>query len=129
VNLPGLSISTADSSTPGLQWDIAGNQLIFEEINIEFMVDEDLSNWLEIYNWLHAIADPKSGQSGGSIFDQVTEMQLFVYSNSNNLNKIFRFNDLYPTSLSSISFSTQSQAEVLTATVSCNYTTYEVEGV
>jgi hypothetical protein len=129
VNLPGVSISTGDNSTPGLQWDIVGNQLSFDAIDLEFIVDEDLANWLEIYDWLHEMSDPNLGKSTGTLQEQLTEMQLFIYTNSNNPSKLFTFHNVYPVSISSINFTTQSTGEPILATVSCNYTTYEMEPV
>lgn len=126
VNIPGLSVAVSDTSTPGLTVNGLSNQLTFDTIDIEFIVDEDLTNWLEIYNWLHEFFNPNTGTGQGSLQDFVTEMQLFIYDNNNKPNKMFKFHNLHPISLSSINLTTQSSGEPTTATVTCNYTTYEL---
>jgi hypothetical protein len=58
INIPGITLGSSDLQTPLSRLPIAGDQLQFGEIDITFKVDEDMQNYLELYNWLIAIGFP-----------------------------------------------------------------------
>jgi hypothetical protein len=52
VPLPGLYIPEAKQSTPTQTLYVPGNGLMTELLNISFRVNEDMTNYLEVYRWL-----------------------------------------------------------------------------
>ena len=52
INIPGISLSSSVISTPFANIPIEGDVLEFEDLSIGFIVDEDMQNYLELYNWL-----------------------------------------------------------------------------
>ena len=50
VNIPGITLSNTIQSTPFANIPIEGDILEFEDLTIGFIVDEDMQNYLELYN-------------------------------------------------------------------------------
>ena len=61
VNLPQISLSgEAEINTPFKEISLGGDTVIYEDLSVEFLVDEDLKNWLEVYEWIQGIGFPES---------------------------------------------------------------------
>ena len=58
ANIPGLSIGGIDVGTPLRNIQIAGDEVAFEELTIQFVVDENMKNWISIYDWIISIGTP-----------------------------------------------------------------------
>ena len=58
ANIPGLSIGGIDVGTPLRNIQIAGDEVSFEELTIQFVVDENMKNWISIYDWIISIGTP-----------------------------------------------------------------------
>ena len=52
VNLPGIALAEINQPTPLMQTQVPGNDLVFDPLNISFLVDENMNNWRELYDWL-----------------------------------------------------------------------------
>ena len=57
-NLPGLSAGQFLQVTPLRDMPIAGDKVQMNELRVRFVIDEELQNWLEIYNWIKTITFP-----------------------------------------------------------------------
>ena len=113
-------------------------------LNLSFIVDEDLNNWTELYNWLTGLSSPerysqyKDLKDKGTGTQAITGSRTSIYSdatlvilNSNmNQNHQILFKELFPTSLSALNFSTSSpDIDFITADVSFRYAYYNYEKV
>ena len=58
ANLPGITLGEAPLPGPTIDSFMAGDTLVFDPLTITFIVDEDLQNWQEIYNWLAGLGFP-----------------------------------------------------------------------
>ena len=59
ANIPGLTLSENQYDTPLKNIPLPGEKLEFEDLNITFIVDENLENYIELHEWLTAIGFPK----------------------------------------------------------------------
>ena len=59
ANLPGIQLGEASYPTPMADTFVAGDKLTFETLNITFLVDEELQNYRELWEWLVGIGAPK----------------------------------------------------------------------
>ena len=50
--------SAIDVPTPLKSIEIAGDEVNFEELTIKFIVDENMKNWLSIYDWIVGLGFP-----------------------------------------------------------------------
>lgn len=154
-NLPGINMGDAIFPTPFKAIPMMGDQITFENLTLEFIVDEYLENYITAHNWLTAIGFPKSRQQF-SDFRSVTsntpkatqgvsrdigdtktatpanalfsDATLTILSNKNNpiVNVLFR--DIFPVSLSALDFTQNAtDVEYQTASIDFSYQLYEFE--
>ena len=65
VNLPGVTLGTVDRATPFLDMYSPGTKLKYDDLDITFVVDEELQSWKDMYNWFTSIADPNLNEATG----------------------------------------------------------------
>ncbi len=138
VTLPSVSLGTADIETPFTKVPFPGTKLTFGYLRVTFKVDEDMRNYLEIYDWLKTVGFPDNFAqyasiagatlaSGDGIYSDIT---LMVMSSAMNPNKEVTFVDCFPVDLSELEFdSTSADVEYLTATVTFANRRFDVKDV
>ena len=139
ANIPDMSLAIAEQPTYLRDIPLPGDKIEFGDLSLRFLVDEDLTNYMEIQNWIRGLGYPQSiaeyqdlekkayipqgfGQKRQDIYSDGT-LQIL----SNNLIPKFQviFNDLFPYSLSTVTFdATDTDIEYFTAEVSFKYTIY-----
>lgn len=138
VNIPSVSLGTADAETPFVKIPFPGTKLTFGNLQVTFKVDEDMANYLEIYEWLRAVGFPDnfaqytniagaSLASGDGVFSDIT---LVVLDSAMNPNLEVTFYDCFPVDLSSIELdSTSGDVQYVTATVTFANRRFEVKAL
>jgi hypothetical protein len=141
ANLPGVSLTPTIQTSPFANINVVGGTLEYEDLSVTFIVDENLSNWLEIFYWMEAITGPKSfeqyktrKESNESLRidtgDLFSSAELITLTNSKNPNMQVIFDDIFPINLSGIEFDTTHAENItVTSTVVFKYTTYKVDAV
>ena len=59
VNIPGMTLGSAILPTPLLDIPFVGEKLVFDNIDMTFIVDEQLKNYQEVHNWMVNIGFPR----------------------------------------------------------------------
>lgn len=132
ANLPGISLGEAVQPTPFLQTAVPGDTLVFDPLSIQFLVDEDLQNWRELYDWMAGLGFPHNypeyaAQKAKHIYSDAT---LTILNSNMNPNYRIIFKDLFPTNLSEVLFdSASADIEGIKATATFRYLTYTYEKV
>ena len=135
ASLPGVSIGSISVPTPLKAIDIAGDEVTFEELSIKFIVDENMKNWLSIYDWIIGLGFPTpEGQAKYAKLavtkELTTDATLTVLTSNMNPQINFVFRECFPLSLSSIAFdSGGTDIDYVTADVSFRYDVYTVENL
>ena len=136
-NIPGISLNATVQPTPLSDIPLPGDTLTFGDLEITFLVDENLENYREIHGWMYGIGFPKSRtqfaelvKSGKDRFptqgkDGLTtdagkvkygakplgpifsDATLNVLTSKNNPNIEVRFSDVFPTALTGLDFNQQ----------------------
>lgn len=140
--LPSLTFGIVKQPTPYTQLPVPGNgNLIFEELEIQFIVDEDMTNYFEIVNWMIGLGFPESYDQYAAIAapsnltnplfgDIWSDAVLTVLSNESNANINIEFVDAFPVYLSSIQFdASDSQSDPQIATAKFAYARYNMTTV
>lgn len=134
-NLPGVSMSEIVRNTPFVDLKVPGDKILYEPLDITFLVDEDLHSWLELHTWIAGLTFPKNfnqykilkkeyGDYGGTVSDAT----LTILTNNNTPSIRFNFKDCFPISVSSIPFDSTSDANMtLTASASLVYNYFDVD--
>ena len=142
ANIPDLILGIAIQPSYLKDIDQPGDKLQFGDLNIRFLVDENLENYMEIQNWLRGLGYPENLQqiydlqtTGNREFDSYKRSMENIYSDgslqilSSSLIPNFqvKFRELFPYSLTTLSFdATSNDIEYFTAEVSFKYTYYEI---
>ena len=135
ATLPGISISAIDVPTPLKTIAMVGDEVNFEELSIKFIVDENMKNWLSIYDWIIGLGFPtKEGQEKYAKLaiasELTTDATLTVLTSNMNPQINFVFRECFPLSLTSIAFdSGGTDIDYVTADVSFRYDVYTVENL
>ena len=135
ANIPGVSLAGIDFPTPMKNIQFSGDEVSFEELSIRFVVDENLKNWLSIYDWIigMGIPDKKSAEKYKKLKDEnklVADATLAILTSNMNVQMEVRFQNMFPLSLSGISFDTgATDVEYISADVSFRYDLYEIENL
>ena len=141
ANIPDMTLGIAEQPTYLRDIPLPGDKIEFGDLNLRFLVDEDLTNYMEIQNWIRGLGYPQSISEYQDLEKKAYIPQGFgkkradIYSDgtlqilSNNLVPKFRviFNDLFPYSLSTVTFdATDTDIEYFTADVGFKYTLYQI---
>jgi len=110
ASIPSLTAGFATVYTPFSNLSFSPDKLEYGDFSITFRVDEDMSNYLELHNWLIGITFPdnftqhnnlvtrEQGDNSG-IFSDAT---LTILNSTKNANVEVQFEDLFPTTISDI---------------------------
>jgi len=154
ANIPGITLSEIEYGTPLKNIPLLGDKLTYENLDITFIVDENLENYIEMHTWLTGIGFPKDrkqfadfrsttsntptiqrGESKdiGDVRASTPEIAMTsdaimtILTNKNNPVVECRFRDVFPTSLSGLTYSqNQTDVEYLTASITFKYQIYEI---
>jgi hypothetical protein len=105
---------------------------------IQYKVDEDLNNYMEIYNWIKALGFPDNYRQYKTLADQpktsgeglVSDISLIMFSNARIPTYEVLFRDAFPVSTSSLIFdTTRSDVEFLEASATFRYTSFSIKSV
>ena len=146
VNVPSVSVAEVQQPTNlGRNVLIPGDKINFGEITVTFIVDENMENWTELYQWMSQITsstDPEKYRSlvganrranepydGSGDYDAVySDMTIVVTTAANNPNRYIRIQDAFPTSLGEITMDTTVAGGLtyVTCTASFQFTSFEI---
>ena len=140
ANLPGLTLGTVNAPNYLKELPLAGDRLVFEDLTLQFIVDEKMENYLAVHNWMRGLGFPNSIQDFKDLVtdpDGVQDMDrqysdgtLVVLNNQFNSIARVKFNGLFPYALSGLQFdATNTDYQTITATVTFKYTIYNIETV
>lgn len=143
TNLPVMNLGSAMQQTSFVDIPHPGDKVSYEELSIKFLINEDLSNYLEIYNWMVQLGTPYSGEQWDTtIRNRITAFNAEDYNNvfsdgallilnSNNrpIVKVV-FQDLFPISLEALEFDiTSGGMEYFTGNAIFKYKLFTVESI
>ena len=146
VNIPSVSVGeTLQPTRLGATVKLPGDKIQFGEITITFIVDENMENWTELYNWMEGItastdtekyrllvgANKRENQpqDNSGDFDQLhSDMTIVVTTAANNPNRYVRIQDAYPSALGEIAMDTTVAGGLsyVTCTASFQFTSFEI---
>ena len=155
ANVPGISLGEATIPTPLKDIPIPGDKVSFGSLDVSFLVDENLNNYKELHDWIIGIGFPQShdqfknlqtagqdrfpGSTAGAAVPRVrvptplaeggiySDATLTILNSKNIAKTEIRFQNVYPTSLGSLSYDIKlSDVDYLQAAASFGYQYYEI---
>ena len=137
ATIPQLTLQLATQATYLKDIDVPGEKLTFGDFTLKFLVDENMENYLAVYNWLVGLGFPETTKQFKDITtdsaDQRDLTEAFCDGTLRILNSNYReisrvkFKDLFPVSLTSLDFdATTSDVQYFTAQATFKYTVYDL---
>jgi hypothetical protein len=139
AKIPELNLGVAKQPTYLKTIDVPGETLVFGDLVLKFLVDENMENYMIIHNWITALGGSGSlAEYGTLITDEngtkdskraFSDGTLRVLNSNFKDVALVKFLDLFPVSLTSLEFdSTATDIRYFTAEVSFKYTIYDILG-
>lgn len=138
VTLPGITASTIDQVTPLRSIPTPGDKIEYSELEVVFKIDEDMRNYIEVFEWIRALGfpdtfdqykelDDQPSFTGGGIY---SDASLTILSSAMNPNVRIEIQDLFPISLTPIEMSaTNSDVEYIEATATFRFLGYSFKRI
>jgi hypothetical protein len=147
ANLPGIQLGFAVQPNPFVDIPRIGDKITFNNFDIKFLISEDMSNYLEIFEWIIALGFPDNhtqyktftgerldrfpfykDKSGNTDTLGYSDGVLTILDSSNNPKTNIILKDLFPVSIDALSFDvTSTDVQFFTATASFKYKTFDIE--
>jgi len=138
ARIPEISLDLAIQPSYLKNIDIPGEKLSYGDLNVRFIVDENLENYMIIHNWLTGLGYPESTQdyrdliTSNSVVDTknaFSDASLHILNSNFKDVAVVKFKDIFPYSLSSLDFdATATDVQYFTAEASFKYTVYNILG-
>ena len=142
ANIPDVTLGVAQQATYLKNIPVPGDKLQYGALNLSFMVDEDMENYLQIYQWITSLGFPESLDQYQELrredrFSPIIDAQdplnersdatLMIINSDYNPSVKIKFKDMFPVSLSSVPFNaTSEQQQYYTAQATFKYTIFDV---
>ena len=138
VTLPALTLPEASQLNPFTKISLAGDQLEFDTLRVQFLVDEKMENYKAIHYWLISLGFPETHEQYKNYMDSASiqglsevaksssDATLVVLGNNNTPIQTIQFVDCLPESLESMTFVSNAQdVQYLVGSVTFRYTNYK----
>ncbi len=148
ANIPAIQLGAPTMPTPLSDLPVPGDKLGYGDLVIRFLVQENMRNYIELYNWLIGLGFPNDRQeyknwneSQRYRFPAVADKRLgalgnfsdadfFVLDSDNNPNVKITYYDVFPVSLEALDFDISSgRADYLVGIAAFKYRHYTIEAL
>lgn len=134
TSIPGVSVNPIEHPTPFKPTFEGGDRLTYDDLNLSFIIDEGMTNYLEIFNWIKGYSFPEN-------FDQYknlaasqnglkSDISVKVLNSHKNPSILIDYRDCFPISLSEVTLDT-TQTDVIypEATVTFRYNYFDITSI
>ena len=138
IAIPNIVLDYIDSPSPQLRLPVSASHVDFGTLNVTFKIDEDMTNYFEIYNWIVAIGYPFNQQQYAALKSNaastgdslISDISVIVMDGLKNPNYEIVFTNAFPIQLGEISFeSTDQDVNFVTTTASFKYSYFTVNKI
>ena len=139
VSLPGITLGEASLENPFIRQPEPGDKLIFSPLSFSFIVDEQMKNFIEMFNWMNALGFPENLQQYGVMPHQVNrvsdkqvscDITVLVYNNQTKPILKFTMFGCFPIALGDMPLNvagTDSETPICTGDIM--YRNYAIESI
>ena len=138
ARIPELNLELTTQASYLKNIDVPGERLTYGDFTLRFLVDENMENYISVYNWLTGLGFPETTKEFADLIKdkdgQRDPKEAFCDGTLRILNSNYRevakvsFNDLFPISLTSLDFdATNTDVQYFTAEATFKYTIYDLK--
>lgn len=122
--LTSVSLTQAPFPTQRMDLNIPNNKLELSPLNMRFIVSEDLSEWVDIYDWMINIVNRE-----GSHIHEMETGELTILDGEHQPILRIVYKGLWPMLLGDLQYSVNEDENVLTADVSFSFDSFSIEHI
>ena len=137
ARIPEIILGTTIQASYLKDIDIPGDKLQYGDFSLRFLVDEELENYMAIHNWLTGIGFPRTPEEYKNLTtdndnrrdpdEAFSDASLSILNSNYNTSAIIRFEEMFPTSLTSLEFEAgDTDINYFTAEATFKYTVYRM---
>ena len=117
ANLPGLSLGVAVQANYLRDLPVPGEKLTYQDLRVDFLVDENLENYTQLYEWITSLGFPETFDQfsrlqknsryfpdDNSSFQERSDGTLIILNSNYQEAGTIKFRDLFPIELTGIPF-------------------------
>ena len=117
ANLPGLSLGVAVQANYLRDLPVPGEKLTYQDLRVDFLVDEKLENYIQLYEWMTSLGFPENFDQfsrlqknsryfpdGNNSFQERSDATLIILNSNYQEAGTIKFRDLFPIELTGIPF-------------------------
>jgi hypothetical protein len=137
VNLPGLTLPAIELLNPMGYTPFAGDAISWDDLTIQFLVDENMANYKSLYDWIVGLGFPtdhgqfqdyadSQNNYSGRLMKEYSDGTLQILGSNNQPVQTIRYVDIVITSLGAMTFqSTNTDVNYLIGNATFKYTSFE----
>ena len=131
LSIPALSATPSARDTPlNVLYDV-NDKLTYADLEMTFIIDENMNNYKEILNWIEGYASPESSNQNknfAAIRGHESDIIATITNSHKNPNIRFVFKNCFPTSLGGVSLDVNVQdVAYATTSITWRYDTFTME--
>ena len=145
ANIPQISMGTAIQPSYLKDIPVPGDKVLYDDLNVRFLVDEKMENYLAIHKWITGLGYPESlGQysqlkkddnrtdrrvsdAADPRYFEFSDATLQILNSNYKPSVLINFKDAFPISLSTLEFDVSNRDySYFTAEVTFKYTIYNI---
>jgi len=145
ANIPGINMGTAVQPTYLKDIPVPGDKVLYDDLNIRFLVDEKMENYLALYNWITGLGYPESLEQFAQLkktdfrtqpnvpadadkrYFEFSDATLQILSSNYKPSIHVNFVDAFPVSLSTLEFDASiADYNYFTAQATFKYTIFNI---
>lgn len=134
ASVPGIASTAVRQPSPFADVKVTGDKIMFQPLIVNFIVDENMANWKEIFDWMVSYAHPTEFDEYADATipqnrlyaSKKSDATLIVPNNKYNATHEFSYVDIFPVDMTDIIFDTQiDDVPNIICTVTFEYTSYK----
>lgn len=137
VSMPGIQLNNFTTPNPFLKLNLAGTELDFGSLSLKFQVDEDMKNYMELYNWMTGLGFPDNFSQYANLAKDLdgnkglfSDASLLITTSSKNPNIEITFIDIFPIELTNLLFdSTKHDVQYITADITFSIRKFNINSI
>lgn len=113
ISLPSISTSPVEQANPMNKLFHSADKVEYSNLELSFIIDEDLYNYFELFKWLHDLAFPQENHQFKNINESeeglYSDITLLLKNSNKRTNTLVSFTNCFPIQLSEIQLDTTQQ--------------------
>lgn len=116
ANVPTISISAIETfNNSAEKFLFGGNTITYEPINIDFIVSEDHSEWIDLFKWIMLIVSSDDHK------EIMRTMEITVMDNQNNIIHSYIYTNCIITNLSGFTYVTNEEENIIVSNATIEF--------